>query len=83
MKNVNVLGNMSWINFQFICKSIFVNGYKLVGILLLKIIPDTSPAGIKIRMKTLETVIMAPEGVPLETMLVVVAGGAGAGDLEG
>ena len=35
------------------------------------------------RIKTLEVVIAEPEGVPLESADIVVAGGAGAGDLDG
>ena len=35
------------------------------------------------RIKTLEVVIEEPEGVPLESADIVVAGGAGAGDLDG
>ena len=35
------------------------------------------------RVKTLEVVREEPEGVPLESAEIVVAGGAGAGDLEG
>jgi electron transfer flavoprotein alpha subunit len=35
------------------------------------------------RIKTLEVVREDPEGVPLESADIVVAGGAGAGDLEG
>jgi electron transfer flavoprotein alpha subunit len=35
------------------------------------------------RIKTLEVVREEPEGVPLESAEIVVAGGAGAGDLEG
>lgn len=45
--------------------------------------PVHRPPGIKVRVKTIETVNKEPEGVPLETAPLVVAGGAGAGDLEG
>ena len=48
-----------------------------------KIYPVEPPKGVKIRVKTLETVIKEPDGVPLESASLVVAGGAGAGDSEG
>jgi electron transfer flavoprotein alpha subunit len=35
------------------------------------------------RIETLEVVVEEPEGIPLETAAVIVAGGAGAGDREG
>jgi electron transfer flavoprotein alpha subunit len=41
------------------------------------------PEGVKTRVKTLEIVIKEPDGVPLESASLVVAGGAGAGDIEG
>jgi electron transfer flavoprotein alpha subunit len=41
------------------------------------------PAEIPARLKTLEIVAEAPEGVPLESAAIVVAGGAGAGGAEG
>jgi electron transfer flavoprotein alpha subunit len=41
------------------------------------------PDSISGRIQTLETVREEPEGVPLESAPIVVAGGAGAGDLEG
>jgi electron transfer flavoprotein alpha subunit len=41
------------------------------------------PERIKLRVKTLETVFQEPEGVLLESAPLVVAGGAGAGDIEG
>ncbi len=41
------------------------------------------PEGIEIRVKTLETVVQEPEGVPLEAAPLVVAGGAGAGNISG
>jgi electron transfer flavoprotein alpha subunit len=41
------------------------------------------PQGIKIRVQTLDVVHTEPEGVPLETAPIVVAGGAGAGSIEG
>jgi electron transfer flavoprotein alpha subunit len=42
-------------------------------------IPKDMPS----RVQTIEVVREAPKGVPLESASVVVAGGAGAGDLEG
>lgn len=48
-----------------------------------KIFPVKFPEGIKTRVKTLETIIKEPDGVPLESASLVVAGGAGAGDIEG
>ena len=42
-------------------------------------VPDT----VSDRIKTLEIVRQEPEGAPLESADIVVAGGAGAGDLEG
>jgi electron transfer flavoprotein alpha subunit len=48
-----------------------------------RILPIKPPQGKKLRVQTLEVVLTEPEGVPLETALVVVAGGAGAGSLEG
>jgi len=48
-----------------------------------KIASIEAPPGIKVRVKTLEMVIEVPEGVPLEAASVVVAGGAGAGCMEG
>jgi electron transfer flavoprotein alpha subunit len=47
------------------------------------VLPVEPPQGIKIRVQTLEVVHTEPEGVPLETAPIVVAGGAGAGSLEG
>jgi electron transfer flavoprotein alpha subunit len=41
------------------------------------------PASFSDRIQTLEIVRKEPEGVPLESAPIVVAGGAGAGDLEG
>jgi electron transfer flavoprotein alpha subunit len=48
-----------------------------------KIIPIEPPQGVKIRVKTLEVVIREPEGVSLESAPIVVAGGTGAGSIEG
>lgn len=42
-------------------------------------VPTTLPG----RIKTLEVIREEPEGVPLETAAIIVAGGAGAGDVEG
>jgi electron transfer flavoprotein alpha subunit len=41
------------------------------------------PADLPRRIQTLEVVRQEPEGVPLESASIVVAGGAGAGDVEG
>ena len=41
------------------------------------------PRGLKTRLTTLDIVHSKPEGVPLETAQIVVAGGAGAGSMEG
>jgi electron transfer flavoprotein alpha subunit len=48
-----------------------------------KITPVEPPVGLKLRVKTLEVVIKKPEGVPLEEAPIVVAGGSGAGCVEG
>ncbi|HEB28396.1 MAG TPA: electron transfer flavoprotein subunit alpha/FixB family protein, partial [Porticoccus sp.] len=48
-----------------------------------KIIPVEPPKGVNIRVKTLKVVHKEPEGVPLESAPIVVAGGAGAGCIEG
>jgi len=48
-----------------------------------EVIPVTLPAVIPTRLKTLEVVQEEPEGVPLESASIVVAGGAGAGGSEG
>ncbi|MEJ2707202.1 MAG: electron transfer flavoprotein subunit alpha/FixB family protein [Anaerolineales bacterium] len=48
-----------------------------------KLVPVEPPRGMNIRVKTLEVVIEEPEGVPLDSASIVVAGGAGAGCLEG
>jgi len=48
-----------------------------------EIVPLDVPEGIPHRIQTLEVVREQPEGVPLESAPIVVAGGAGAGDLEG
>jgi electron transfer flavoprotein alpha subunit len=41
------------------------------------------PLGVTVRVQTLEVVIREAEGVPLESAPIVVAGGAGAGSIEG
>jgi electron transfer flavoprotein alpha subunit len=51
----------------------------LTGETIMIDIPNSLPG----RVKTLEIVREEPEGVPLETALTIVAGGAGAGDREG
>jgi electron transfer flavoprotein alpha subunit len=48
-----------------------------------EIVPLDVPGGIPGRIQTLEIVREEPKGVPLESAPIVVAGGAGAGDLEG
>ena len=48
-----------------------------------KIAPIDPPKGLKIRVKTIEVVQKEPDGVPLESAPIVVAGGAGAGCIEG
>ena len=48
-----------------------------------EIVPLEPPRDVKIRVRTIERVINEPEGEPLESAPIVVAGGAGAGDLEG
>jgi electron transfer flavoprotein alpha subunit len=48
-----------------------------------EIIPLDVPIDLPRRVQTLEVVREEPEGVPLESAPIVVAGGAGAGDLEG
>ena len=48
-----------------------------------EIIPLTVPTDIPQRIETLEVVRQEPEGVPLESAPVIVAGGAGAGDPQG
>jgi len=48
-----------------------------------KILPVEPPQGVNIRVQTLEVVHIEPEGVPLESAPVVVAGGVGAGSIEG
>jgi electron transfer flavoprotein alpha subunit len=48
-----------------------------------EIIEITVPDIVSDRIKTLEVVREEPEGVPLESAEIVVAGGAGAGDREG
>lgn len=48
-----------------------------------EILPIDGPFTISGRIETLEVVIEEPEGIPLDTAAVVVAGGAGAGDPDG
>ncbi|MFO8036339.1 MAG: electron transfer flavoprotein subunit alpha/FixB family protein [Anaerolineales bacterium] len=48
-----------------------------------KIIPVEPPEGLRTRVETLKVVRKKPEGVPLESAPVVIAGGAGAGCAEG
>jgi electron transfer flavoprotein alpha subunit len=48
-----------------------------------KVLPVEPPQGIKTRVQTLEVVYVEPKGVPLESAPVVVAGGVGAGSIEG
>ena len=47
------------------------------------VLPVEPPQGVYLRVQTLEVIQIEPEGVPLETAPVVVAGGAGAGSIEG
>ena len=44
---------------------------------------DLTPEGVMLREKTIELVRTEPEGVPLESALVVVAGGTGVGSMKG
>jgi electron transfer flavoprotein alpha subunit len=48
-----------------------------------EIIPLDVPTDIPRRIQTLEVIREEPEGVPLDSAAIVVAGGAGAGSLEG
>jgi len=48
-----------------------------------EVVPLDAPTGLPRRIQTLEIVREEPEGVPLESAPIVVAGGAGAGDVEG
>ena len=48
-----------------------------------KLVPVEPPKDLKLRMKTLDEVHNEPEGVPLESAPIVVAGGAGAETFEG
>ena len=48
-----------------------------------EIVPLDLPVDLPRRVQTLEIVREEPVGVPLESASIVVAGGAGAGDLEG
>ena len=48
-----------------------------------EVVPLEVPTDLPRRIQTLEIVREEPEGVPLESAPIVVAGGAGAGDVEG
>ena len=48
-----------------------------------RIVRVEPPEGVIPRVKTLEVVVKEPEGVPLESAQIVVAGGSGAGNREG
>jgi electron transfer flavoprotein alpha subunit len=48
-----------------------------------KIVPVDPPQGLKVRVETLDVVVKEPDGVPLESAPIVVAGGIGAGCIEG
>jgi electron transfer flavoprotein alpha subunit len=48
-----------------------------------EIIPVALPEDLLLRLQTLEVVHQIPNEIPLETAAIVVAGGAGAGDLDG
>ncbi len=48
-----------------------------------EVVPLDVPADLPRRIQTLEVVREEPEGVPLESASIIVAGGAGAGDVEG
>jgi electron transfer flavoprotein alpha subunit len=48
-----------------------------------EVVPLKVPKNIPRRIETIEIVREEPEGVPLESAAIIVAGGAGAGDLEG
>jgi electron transfer flavoprotein alpha subunit len=48
-----------------------------------KVVKIEPPQEVIPRVKTLEVVVKEPEGVPLETAPIVVAGGAGAGSIAG
>jgi electron transfer flavoprotein alpha subunit len=48
-----------------------------------EIVPLDVPDEIPGRIRTLEVILEEPRGVPLESASIVVAGGAGAGDLDG
>jgi electron transfer flavoprotein alpha subunit len=48
-----------------------------------EIVPIGPPPDLPHRVETIEVVTAEPEGIPLETAPVVVAGGAGAGDPQG
>lgn len=48
-----------------------------------RVIPVEPPQDVRVRVQTLEIVASETEGVPLESAPIIVAGGAGAGTLEG
>ena len=48
-----------------------------------EVVPLEVPTDLPRRIQTLEIVREEPEGVPLESASIIVAGGAGAGDVEG
>jgi electron transfer flavoprotein alpha subunit len=48
-----------------------------------KIVPVEPPQDVVVRVKTLEVVINEPEGEPLESAAIVVAGGAGVESIDG
>ena len=48
-----------------------------------EVVPIEGPFDVSGRIETLEVVTEEPQGIPLETASIVIAGGAGAGDLEG
>ncbi len=48
-----------------------------------KLVPVSPPDDCKARIKTIEMIKIEPEGVPLDEAHTVVAGGAGAGSMEG
>jgi len=48
-----------------------------------EIIPVSVPEDVSSRLQTLEVVHQIPDGIPLESANIVVAGGAGAGDPDG
>lgn len=48
-----------------------------------EVVPLDAPGEVPHRIETLEVIYEEPEGIPLESAPIVVAGGAGAGDHEG